>query len=588
MGARLSDYRGKQGNGTFYLLLISVVILLIGVLIFGNELVQYSDIYSNVNRTFENNVTIGGVPVGGINESERLARLEDKYVHQPILLYYDGSPILLTPLELDFELNTDAMQTAANAQVESDFWGGFWNFLWRRDQTQTINLDLQADYNSGKLRDYVEQLAVRYNPQASTAGFDPATYTFQGSTGYSRLDIEATIRLIETALFEPDPANRVIDLPITTVAGESPSIDTLEQAVLQYLDSSDALFYDGPDSAVSVFVIDLQTGEEMGIQQNILHTASSTIKIGVIANYFRQQTAEPPADYKFLLAAAVICSQNSAANILMDYPNARTSDQGIRNVNDTMCQAGAINTQINSHIYLGVPDDGTADIPVGYYGVVPLTPCPGANVQFEGAAVDTSINTTPDPSNYTTAADIGTLLMQIYDCAQYGSGLHTIFPEEITQTECQWMIEILRGTHFRRFSELGVPDGTDLAHKVGYAAETFGDAAIVFSPGGDYVFVMYVWEKDLDGNNLTDIRKWDMIADVSRIVYNYFNPAQPMLQTSTSPNPLGGTECVLPYNADDISLNDIDVGRFDDNGIPLPTACYGYPICRDFDNWGQN
>jgi beta-lactamase class A len=587
MNAKLSDYRGQQGNSAFFLLLSSIIILLIGVLILGNELVQYSTIYSDANKTFENNVIIGGVPVGGISESARLEALNDTYVHQPILLRYNGSPILLSPAEIDFELDTDAMQIAANAQVESDFWGGFWNYFWRRDQSQTINVALMADYSSGQLRAYVEELALRYDPQSSTAGFDLATYTFQGSTGYTRLDVNATITLIETALFEPDPAKRVIELPTTTVQGQTPTIETLREAVLQYLNRPDKqLFYDNSgNSAVSVFVIDLQTGEEMGIQQNVLQTASSTIKIGVIANYFRQQTAEPPANYKFLLAAAVICSDNSSANQIMDYPNQPLEYQGIRNVNDTICQAGAVNTKINSHLDLGLPEDSPG-IPIGYYSIVDIPACPGTTVQ----SVDTNITTDYDRSNYTTAADIGTLLMQMYDCAEYGSGLHTIFPEEITQTECRWMIEILRGTRFMRFSELGVPLGTDIAHKVGYAGETFGDAAIVFSPGGDYVFVMYVWETDSDNNGLTDINKWDMIADVSRIVYNYFNPAQPMAQTLTSPNPLGGVECVLPYSVDDISFTDINSGRFDDEGIPLPTACYGglEPHCRDFDNWGLN
>ena len=95
----------------------------------------------------------------------------------------------------------------------------------------------------------------------------------------------------------------------------------------------------------------------------------------------------------------------------------------------------------------------------------------------------------PDPLNYTTAADVGTMLMQIYDCATYGSGLRTIFPDEITQTECQWILEILSGTNFSQFLELGVPEGVEFAHKVGYADDTFGDAGIVYSPGGQIMFL---------------------------------------------------------------------------------------------------
>ncbi|MBZ0308429.1 MAG: hypothetical protein K8I82_20355, partial [Anaerolineae bacterium] len=57
-------------------------------------------------------------------------------------------------------------------------------------------------------------------------------------------------------------------------------------------------------------------------------------------------------------------------------------------------------------------------------------------------------------------------------------------------------------------------------------------------------------------------------------------PRQPL-------NPFGGAACVMPTTSEEISLNDIDAGRFDANGNPLPSACYDYPNCRPFDNWGQ-
>ncbi len=52
---------------------------------------------------------------------------------------------------------------------------------------------------------------------------------------------------------------------------------------------------------------------------------------------------------------------------------------------------------------------------------------------------------------------------------------------------------------------------------------TMGDAAIVFTPGGNYILAVYLWQKDqllYDPSNA-------LIAQISRAVYNYFNQASP-------------------------------------------------------------
>lgn len=586
MYVRLDEFRTTQTRRKFpFVITFSSILLLLSTIILATELVRYSDAYNDVNRTFGNDVKIGGVQVGGMNEADRLARLESVYVEQPVLLHYKDSPILLMPSAVGFRLDTDSMQAAANTQVENDFWGGFWKFLWR-NEARSLDIPLTADFDPTELRNYLQELSLRYDSQANGVNFDLATFTFRGSEERTQLDIETAIPMIERALFALEPAQRVINLPLTSVAGQQPTMDSLRQSIIDYLQSSGRIFYDGPDTAVSVFVMDLESGEEMGIFPNLQVSGVSTIKVGVLINYFRTILTEPPADEKFRLGLMVICSDNGAANTIID----RTGDQGnwanaFRRTNDTMCRAGAVNSGIGSHIYIG--PEGTGSIPTDYYTIYGTTPCPGAAVP--SAELEQSINTSPDPYNYTTAADIGTMLMQIYDCAIHGGGIRSIFPDEITQTECQYIIELLKGTHFLQMMELGVPEGVEIAHKVGYFADIFGDAGIVFSPGGDYIFVMYVWEVDRENDGLTDVYKWPMIGDVSRIVYNYFNPDQPLLQTRTPVSELGGAFCVMPASGYDIDLTDINAHRLDEYNNPIPgESCYAYPECRLFDNWGRN
>ena len=582
----LADYRsaGRRRSRLPIVGLTSATLMIVAAVMFGVELINYSDRADSLGS----DVTIGGVQVGGLAESDRVAALEDVYVEQPIYLDYNGDPILLYPSEIGFQLDTDGMQAEATRQASNrdTFWEGFWSFLWRESQP-ALELDLIANYSETELDEYLQDLASRYGTSSSGPGFNVVNLTFGGSSSNTQLDIQAAKPLIAAALFEIEAENRRITLPTVTTEGETLTMNTLRQALINFMESH-GVFYDGNTSVVSMFVLDLETGEEIGILENVKHSAASTIKLGVLINFFRDKITAPTDDEKYQLAAAVICSNNGAANNLMY----ATSDDdtfadGPRNTTETMCRAGAGNSAIRSNLYVGSAEELSAQgISASlFYSPVPETPCPSGEVA--GNEVDTSVQPYHDPLNYTTAADMGTLLMLTYECAMNGGGLMLAFPDEITQTECQQILELLRGTNFERFSELGAPDTVRISHKVGYNDETVADIGIVYSPGGDYVFVIYFWEEDTNNNGLTEIPTWDLIGDLARIVYNYFNPEDPLLQTRTPVNAFGGAACVLPYSGAEINLTNIDQNRFDGSGNPLNSACYDYPGCRPFDNWGR-
>jgi beta-lactamase class A len=134
----------------------------------------------------------------------------------------------------------------------------------------------------------------------------------------------------------------------------------------------------------------------------------------------------------------------------------------------------------------------------------------------------TDINTKPDPFMQTTPADMAALLTMLYQCAQHGGGgLAVAFAGEVTRAECDAVIELLSRNKTATLIEAGVPEGTTVAHKHGFGSgDTIADAGIVFSPGGDYVVVIYLWHPVY--------LEWEqsapMVANISRMVYIYFNP----------------------------------------------------------------
>jgi beta-lactamase class A len=132
----------------------------------------------------------------------------------------------------------------------------------------------------------------------------------------------------------------------------------------------------------------------------------------------------------------------------------------------------------------------------------------------------------PDIYNQTTSTDMADLLSEIERCARDGSGkLTATFPGEISQTECQQMIDILKGNWLPVLIKAGLPEGTSAGHKHGWISgpddivHTFSDVALVESPGTTYSLAIYLYSDEqllFDPTNL-------LFARLSRVVYNFFN-----------------------------------------------------------------
>jgi hypothetical protein len=136
------------------------------------------------------------------------------------------------------------------------------------------------------------------------------------------------------------------------------------------------------------------------------------------------------------------------------------------------------------------------------------------------------IDTAPDIYNQITPSDTGALLEGIYQCAHSGNGrLVETFPGEITQEECRLMIEYMKKDREPYMLTAALPEGTQAARKHGYYGSsagvntTIGDAGIVFTPGGDFVLVVFLNNPELllfDPAN-------QLMARLALAVYNYYN-----------------------------------------------------------------
>ncbi len=479
----------------------SLILILLAVVVTALLLVRFSRLWIN----FPTNLSIAGIPVGQLTRQQAVERLLTVY-SQPVELVYNESVVHLDPETVGFVLDTDFILAAAEQErTRISFWEAYWNYLWDRP-VQPVDIPLRATVSEDRLRVYLQtEIASRYDQLPTSATPIVGTTNFTAGTPGSELDIERSIPLIESALFSRN--HRSIDLPINKTSPTHPSFQNLEVLLRQIIDIS------GFDGVIGLYVDDLQTGEEInfildqGTQvttpPDVAYTASSTIKIPIMVSAFRRIGENLDVDTVRNLEDMIAKSINSASDWLMQ--NKIDRDKGPLVVTEDMQTLGLNNTFLGGYFFAGAP-------------LLEIYSTP-ANQR-------TDVSTDPDPYSQTTPAEIGQLLQDIYQCANSdGGALIAAFPDEITQTECQAMINYLVQDRIALLIQAGVPDGTNVAHKHGWVTDIYGvihdmsDAAIVFSPGGDYVFTVYMYHPVqivFDPAN-------ELVKDLSRAIYNYYN-----------------------------------------------------------------
>lgn len=481
---------------------VSLALLLSAIILAAFQLVRFSRVRSYLPA----GLIVANVPVGGLDRQQAAQRLAEVY-SSPVELRYNGARILLNPTLIDFELEIENMLALANLErTQKQFWEDFWDYLWSRTTFPT-QIPLAANYSEERLRAYLSDISQRYDQPAAPALPIPGQASFQPGTPGLSLNVDSAIPLIEAALFSLD--NRVVELPLQRVEPARPMFDNLEVLLKQTLQVANF------DGLAGIYLLDLQTaqehhfayrnGEDLPVQPDIAFTASSIIKIPIMVSTFRRLSDTSDAETMKLLQDMIDLSGNEAADWLMD----RVIDpqRGPLLVTQDMQALGLENTFLAGYFSFGSPLLALIETP--------------ANSR-------TDVFTDPDPYSQTTPSDIGMLLDDIYQCAQNGGGaLPAVFPGEITQAECVLMNDYLLKNRLPVLLTAGLPEATPIAHKHGWVTvngiiNTIGDAGIVYSPGGNYVLVVFLYHPD----QLIWEPASALIAQLSQAVYNFYNIPQ--------------------------------------------------------------
>jgi hypothetical protein len=448
----------------------------------------------------------GGVPVEGLTVAEAEARLQQVYL-SPVALDYRGRLILLDPAEVNFHINTAGMLAHAPAwELSGSAWEEFWAYLWNHKPPAPAPIALQAGYDVERLGIFLADVAARYDDPGQASRADPDTLGFVRGSAGSAMDRAEALALVQAALLAPEGAARRVTLPVQEFEHAPLTFDLL--ADLLYADVRLFQF----DGTLSIFVADLQTGETLSlatqdmrpydaIEPGMAYSGMSTIKIPVAVTYFRFREGELSGDEELLLGGVFAESANAYTDLILGLIGGGNGLRGADIVSATMGDLGLPNTYLS----------GLLDT----LGAVTGPRSTPANSRAD-------LNLFPDPYNQTTAQDMGRLLVMLYECSQGKGPLLENFAGEYTAEECSHLIDLMGGNEVGPIFIGGGSPEARVAHKHGWdllPLNNVGDAALVYTPGGNYAMAVYANREEPVGFEYAN----RLLISLARGVYNYFN-----------------------------------------------------------------
>ncbi len=481
---------------------LTVSLMVIGALFLLYKVYQYSG-----SRSFyPTGLTIAGIDVGGLTGEQASEILNNRYLEAPIVLHYGEDSFEIPPTSAEFTLGLPTMLSQADYQrTQQDFWAGFWGFLWGRRMEVEI-VSISATHNRDALITELNRISSLIDEPAQPPQPVPGTLSFQRGVSGTQIDIEESLDDVELALYRP--SNREAHLVIRPLQPDRPNINLLARLLVNHLQEFEQL----SGGVASVFILDLETGEEVNINDDVVMSGMDLMKVPIALEVYRALDRPTQVQKGLVSETLTIQPDNIGANTLLNLIAGEEDPYlGAEIVTDSMQRLGLQNT----------------------FMIAPYNERPLAGkrpLQTPANSVET-LRTEPNPYIQTTAEDIGILFSMIYYCAQgQGGTLLAVYAEQVSQSECQELLNYLSQNKIGSLIEEGVPQETAVAHRHGWISDTHGDAGIVFSPGASYVIVQILYQPDW----LEWAVSSPLLAEISRATYNFFNFDNPYLDDSSA------------------------------------------------------
>ena len=356
------------------------------------------------------------------------------------------------------------------------------------------DVPLVVEWDPQRLDKWLDSVAERYDRPPQSIRARTESFTWQPATPGLRLDKEASIPNIITAMRQVGE-KREAHLVIDHIPPPPPGIEEL-QRMLQ------ARVQEFPGFA-GVFVRLLDSGEEVDIHgDDSAFSGMSTMKIPIMLAVYGETEGLPQGELRSWMTETVTSTTgagNYTANRLLSFLGQGDPLKGAQKVTGLLRSLGLRNS------FIIAPYDWRHPPPE-----VVRTP----------ANTHPYVNTYPDPLVQTTPKEIAIVLGMVERCAEGKGTLLAAYPDRFTPEKCRDLLGILAQNPVRdALIPGGLPVGARYVHKHGYAPDTHGDVAIVWGAQGPYVIGVFLCTPN-------EWLVWDIsnptFEDISRLTWEFF------------------------------------------------------------------
>lgn len=283
-------------------------LLLITLLVLGSAFLLYQGfLFWRALDKLPPGTTIAGLPVGGLTPDAARDAINEHFL-SPITVYNGEERIAeLLPRDIGFTIDTEGMVAEARADWEKqEMWRRYAEFVVGMSP-QPIVVYVRARHDDAALESQLNMIADFIDRPAEGPQLLADTGEIQSGRAGLITDRATTLYQLRSAFYSPD--ERQVDLTLIEEPAPDWTIQVLQDAIEKQLASFEGF--------ASVFILDLQTGEEVRINSDVAVSALSIMKIAIFVEAYRALDNPPDAFQQELFLSTATASSNHSANLLL-------------------------------------------------------------------------------------------------------------------------------------------------------------------------------------------------------------------------------------------------------------------------------